>query len=198
MVGPQTHWKQGLSLSHALKPWKMHPKGHTICTFFCCSLTQTPWSQPPTTKAHPIEFNRPLPASCCLLQLPGESTSDSQGISRKSVEGLSHRLCNSRGFQKNFFKALMHSFTFQSFDSIGLHHKAQQAGVVLLAPEPAALAAFLNPSFKLFSYTCYLQGMTWEWTWLVAEACIFSLKRSILIDQNSNFFCFNSLKYVFL
>lgn len=78
----------------------------------------------------------------------------------------------------------MHSFTFQSFDSVGLLHKAQQAGVVLLAPAPATPAAFLNPSFKLFSYTCYLQGLTCEWTWLVAKACIFSLKRSILTDQN--------------
>lgn len=165
MVGPQTHWKQGLSLSHILKPWKMHPKGSTTCTSFCCSLVQTHGNTvvpPPTTRARPIEFNRPLTASCCLLQLPGEPTSDSQGISRKPVESLSHHLCNSRGFQKNFFKALMHSFTFQSFDSVGLLHKAQQAGVVLLAPESATLAEFLNPSFKLFSYTCYLQGMTWE------------------------------------
>lgn len=50
MVGPQTHWKQGLSLSHALKPSKMHPKGHTICTFFCCSLMQTLWSHHPPPK----------------------------------------------------------------------------------------------------------------------------------------------------
>lgn len=101
MVGPQTHWKQGLGLSHVLKTWKTHPKGSTMCTSLRCSLVQTHGNAvvpPPTTTARPIKFNRPLPASCCLLQLPGEPTSDSQGISRDSVESLSHRLCNSRGF----------------------------------------------------------------------------------------------------
>lgn len=142
MGGPQTYWKPGLS--HVLKTQKMHTKGSTMCTS-CCSLVP-----PPTTKACPIKFNRPLPGSCCLLQFSGEPTRDSQGISRNSVESLSHHICNSRGFSKNFFKALMHSFTSQSFDSVGLLHKAQQARVVLLAPEPTTLAAFLNPSFKFF------------------------------------------------
>lgn len=90
MVGSQTHLKGGLP--HELKTWKMHPKGSTVCTS-CCSLCHDP-----TTKACPTKFNRPLPASCCLLQFPGEPTSDSQGISRESVEILSHCIYNTTSF----------------------------------------------------------------------------------------------------
>lgn len=53
---------------------------------------------PLTTKACPIKFNGPLPSTHWLSQFPGEPTSDSQGISRKAMESVSHSLCNSKGF----------------------------------------------------------------------------------------------------